>query len=140
MLKCWTGCTVEEVVAALGMTMMSLWYDAGETDPKKLAAAKRERDREDAALAVERKRLRYCVDQARTWETVSSALFLRLIERMDDDKLAALCHEALETARTWNEHLNPPGAKQRHEVELYRPRLPLKRIPPVRREMMEYLK
>ena len=45
LVKCWAGCTLEEITRALGLTVRNLFYDAN-PDPRAVRAAQQRRQRE----------------------------------------------------------------------------------------------
>jgi hypothetical protein len=54
LLKCWSGCCLEEICASIGIRPADLFYDALDANPQKRQAAAQQRDRQrqqQAALA-----------------------------------------------------------------------------------------
>lgn len=45
LVKCWAGCTLDEITAALGIRVADLFADALDTDPRRRREAAQERDR-----------------------------------------------------------------------------------------------
>ena len=45
LVKCWAGCSLDEITAALGLRTSDLFYSALDIDPQQRRAAGRERDR-----------------------------------------------------------------------------------------------
>ena len=49
LLKCWSGCTLQEICQALGIDQRDLFFDALETNPERRRAAAEDRDRRQRA-------------------------------------------------------------------------------------------
>jgi hypothetical protein len=92
LVRCWSqGCTVEQIVRALGIRVSDLFSDAPPTPEQRqqAAEAKTIRDAESrAARAVDRERR----ERIFKLDRLTSTLAARLVRRPDDDKLAELFH------------------------------------------------
>jgi hypothetical protein len=49
LLKCWAGCSLEEITATLGLTIKDLFFDALTTDPQQRRESMRQRTQAKAA-------------------------------------------------------------------------------------------
>ena len=55
LVKCWAGCTLDEITRALGLTIRQLFYDAN-PDPRAVRADQQRRQREQRQRHLQRRR------------------------------------------------------------------------------------
>lgn len=99
LIKCWSGCSTEAVLAAIGLTYNDLFYDSGRPDPYALREAARLRAIEEKKRKEARQRIREEIDMAWKWNAVKEALGIQLAKTPADDKLASLYHHACDKSR-----------------------------------------
>ena len=97
-LKCFSGCTREQIVAAMGLRIRDLALGAM-PDKAALALAERLRADEERKRKAKRRREGEAIDRARKWEACRDALGFLLIQRPEDSKLASLFHHACNMCR-----------------------------------------
>ncbi len=54
LVKCWAGCTLDEITRALGLTVRDLFYDAN-PDPRAVRAAQQRRQRDQRQRQLQRR-------------------------------------------------------------------------------------
>jgi hypothetical protein len=105
-VKCFSGCTQEEILAAVGITWKQLYYaDFQKLDPKAYAEAQRKRKAAENAEARRRSQVRYWTDETRKWESVAGWLLWRVLRDIGGAIMVALWHKALGFARMRCERL-----------------------------------
>lgn len=102
--KCFAGCSREDILGAMGLSVRDLALNAlPDRDAIRLAEkmrAEAERNRRES-----RRREREAIDRARKWEACLNALGKLLMWAPGDDKLALLFHHACNMSR----NLPPTG-------------------------------
>ncbi len=92
LVHCFAGCRLEQICAALGLTMRDLFYDTT-TDPRALQAARRKRQRLQQATSAARRRDHRRLALVRPAEQLIAAAHDLDISPWSDEKL----HRELET-------------------------------------------
>ena len=97
-LKCFTGCTRDEILSAMGLHIRDLALHEP-MDRKSAEIAERKRQQEERDRQAKKREAWQAWDRARKWEAVRDALGLLLIQRPASDRLNVLFHYACDRSR-----------------------------------------
>jgi len=103
-LKCWAGCTLEEITGKLGLRVTDLFFDAGlsDSEQRRLAKQKRAQERVAQAAAYEAKGRR--IDTLREAEYVVRSAKAISITGWSDAKLDAMLNTLADAyERLWED-------------------------------------
>jgi hypothetical protein len=89
LLKCWAGCSLEEVTGSLGIKIPNLFFDALSTDPYQRREAMRQRTEAQAARQAAQEAEGRRLDTLRQAEELIHSARGISIEGWSDDKLNA---------------------------------------------------
>ena len=106
-VNCHTGCTTDEILAAMGLHVRSLAPDGPQMSLKAIREGEAQRAREEAHRKAERRRKGKMIDQARYWEGEVYRIGKLLAEDFDSAKLAKQLHWALDRSRTAQAAIRP---------------------------------
>lgn len=98
LLYCFRGCSLLEILAALGLAPRDL-FEGPPPTPEQLRKAAQERTRRDVEARRRRAAHAAVCDRLRKLEAVCNSLGERLARQTDNETLAALFHAALEKLR-----------------------------------------
>jgi hypothetical protein len=98
-LKCFTGCTRDEILAAMGLKIRDLALDEM-PDPKALALAEKKRAQEKYRRKAAHLAWRRALDQAWFWRNRRDELGRMLAEDPENCKIASLFHAACSRFQT----------------------------------------
>jgi hypothetical protein len=89
LLKCWAGCSLEEITRTLGLTVKDLFFDALSTDPHQRREVMRQRTQDMAARQAAHDTEGRRLDTLRQAEQLIQSARGISIEGWSDDKLHA---------------------------------------------------
>jgi hypothetical protein len=89
LLKCWAGCSLEEITRTLGLTVKDLFFDALSTDPHQRREAMRQRAQATAARQAAHEAEGRHINVLRQAEHLIQSARGISIEGWSDDKLNA---------------------------------------------------
>ncbi len=98
LIRCWAGCSTEDVVKAVGLRMADLFAGPPPTAEQGRQIAQ-ERDQRDAEARNRRAAHGAACDRLRKLEAVCDSLGERLARQPDSDAIAELFHAALDKLR-----------------------------------------